>query len=373
MRVRPARTYQHPNSAIRLMADYTRVRLKRDLKACLSKWGALVDTKEVARLIRDGRLREIHGLIDWNHAKETLKAPFDRIATLYEGAADLGVQRINRAFRSKGRRPRFKKAGQVALAGSLSLGGSHGEETATGVTILEKDVGDSFNFDRFAPSTQAALRTMQDQFIVDLSDTARATIESIILQGQFAGETADQIAEDIRLTIGLTASQAKAVLNYRSMLENLDPQALTRQLSSDAADAALQSAIDSGVSLDQATIDQMVADYESNYLDYRALTIAGTESVRASNLGLMDSYQQAIDRGLMPMEAVTKTWQVAMDEKTCPTCLSIPDMNPDGVAFDEDFQSDDGPVSMPPIHPSCRCDVSYITNLDMIPDEETLQ
>jgi len=52
-------------------------------------------------------------------------------------------------------------------------------------------------------------------------------------------------------------------------------------------------------------------------------------------------------------------------------CQSVAERNPDGVGLDEDFESEDGPQDDPPIHPRCRCTVEYITNLDMLPDDET--
>ena len=68
----------------------------------------------------------------------------------------------------------------------------------------------------------------------------------------------------------MTDTQAQAVLNFRSMLESLDPEALTRQLRNQTLDQTVRDAIDSGQFMDSDTIDQMVSDYTENYLDYRA-------------------------------------------------------------------------------------------------------
>lgn len=111
-------------------------------------------------------------------------------------------------------------------------------------------------------------------------------------------------------------------------------------------------------------VDDLVDAYAENYLDYRAGTIAGTESLRASNIGLRDSYRQAADRGVFDADAVTRHWQIAQDEKVCPVCRSIVENNPDGVGLEEDFQSDDGPIDDAPVHTSCRCTVEYVTDLD---------
>jgi hypothetical protein len=238
------------------------------------------------------------------------------------------------------------------------------------VQLFEKAVTDAFTFDRFDDATQQWLREQQDELIAELEDSVRDTIEQVIASGVRDGLSAEDMAADIRDTIGLTDRQAQAVMNYRSMLEDLDPDALDRQLRAAGFDEMLQDAIDNDIPLDEAAVNTMVDAYESNYLDYRADTIAQTESVRMANAGLQDAYEQAIDRGALPAEAVRQYWQIALDEKTCPICESIPDNNPDGVAMGEDFDSDDGPQDQPPVHPSCRCSIEIVTDLDQVPDEE---
>src|SRR5258708_33060326 len=130
--------------------------------------------------------------------------------------------------------------------------------------------------------------------------------------------------------IGLTDVQAKAVATCRGMLENLDSDALERRLRNVAEDDVIAEAIDAGEDLAAAYIDQMVSDYTDNFLDYRADMIAQTEATRAANAGLQDAYQQSIDRGVFPSDAVRQYWTVALDERTCEICLSIPDMNEEG-------------------------------------------
>jgi hypothetical protein len=175
--------------------------------------------------------------------------------------------------------------------------------------------------------------------------------------------------DDIRSWIGLTDTQSAAVANYRRMLEDLDPDVLQRQLRNVLEDDQIQEAIDNEVNLEGAYVDKMVQDYADNYLDYRAEMIAQTEATRAASAGLQDAYSQAIDRGVFPSDAVTQFWKVDLDERTCPICLSVPDMNPDGVSMDETFDSIDGPQDAPPAHVNCRCEIEVVTDLDMVPDD----
>lgn len=336
-RIRPARHYQrNDDPALRLMLA-ARPKIARDLRGAMAHLPSLVDGPRMVHLIKAGRLRELHDAVDWNHYREILKATFARIADAYQEGAALGVRKINGTFAQARRRVRFRKG-----LGS-NLGGLFDK-------AVPSAAGRTYNFDMYNTDTQQALRDAQDALIQQLEQDARDTIEQAVMAGALEGLSAADIVDDIRMVIGLTDFQANAVLNYQRMLEELDPTALARQLRNTTMDQVVQDAIDSGDFLPSDTIDQMVQDYTDNYLDYRAETIAQTESVRAVNQGLHDSYSQAIDRGALPAEAVKREWQLG--DSPCPICESIPDNNPDGVGVDETFDSDDGPIDDPPVHPN---------------------
>lgn len=361
-RVRSAKQWQHPKAPIRMIAMRSKRMVRQQLREALSHLDDVFDKKLAIELIRHGQHRAVVKVIDWNHFREILKAPFDRIAEVYFAGAKLGVKKINGAFARSRRRVRFAKvANRSEAVAALFDAAPH----------LWKAVGDRFNFDRFDDKVMENLRAEQDALIREIEATARDTIEKTIMRGMNAGLTPDEVIEEVRTVIGLTDRQATAVLNYRDMIENLDRGALKRMLRDDQYDAALARSIEEGIELDAAAVSEMVDAYAENYLTYRAETIARTETTRAANSGLEDAYAQAIDRGALPEEAVRKFWQIALDEKTCAICLSIPDLNPDGVPIGEDFDSEDGPQSTPPDpHPSCRCSIDVITDLNLIPDEE---
>jgi len=398
-RIRAARHYQHPRALVRQVADAGRRATARPMRESLTHLGEMLDGKRALELVRSGRHREIaREAVDWSHFREVLKAPFEKIAQTYEAGAQVGVVKINRAFRQHGRVVRFKKheaAGggpsglnaarqsdedASALADRLVSGGpgrtDHSETDTVELADLGnlfnlcKAVGDRFNFDRFTDATQARLRSDQNRLIKDLDTQARDTIETVVLQAQQAGDSPEEIVDQIRSVIGLTANQATAVLNYRRLLQDGSSDALRRALRDPKYDDAVRAAQDAGEDLDAALIDDMVDEYASRYLSYRAATIAGTESVRAANGGLRDAYRQAVERGAIPTEAITRFWQISLEENVCPICEAIPDINPEGVGVDEPFDSDVGPVDDPPDpHPGCRCSVEYVTNLDLVPDE----
>lgn len=383
-RVRAARHYQRRDAAVRRIADAGKRQTRPSIKAALKALPGMLDVRAATAMFAHGRHREVaHNAVDWHHFKQVLRHPFERLARVYEEGAALAQRKINGAFASRGRRVRYRKVGpRASLAeDARTQGGTKGEDVqvrgtpgpTNGLTALErfgKASPNVYAFDRFDQETQRWLRYQQDELIRELEADVRDVIEMMVQRGVRMGWDAEQIAGQLREVISLTDRQAGAVLNYRSMLEGLDRDALGRQLRDVEFDAAVRSAIEEGVPLGEAEIDEMVAAYADNYLDYRADLIAETETTRMANTGLQQSYEQAIDRGVFPAEAVKQYWQIALDEHTCPICESIPDANPDGVAMGEDFDSDDGPQDVPPVHPGCRCSIEIVTDLDLVPDTQ---
>lgn len=77
---------------------------------------------------------------------------------------------------------------------------------------------------------------------------------------------------------------------------------------------------------------------------YRAVRIARTETITASNQGNLQGYKQS---GVVEK----KEWYCAIDERTCDECLAL---HQEVVGLDEDFS---GGVSAPSLHPNCRCTI----------------
>lgn len=340
-RVRPAKHYQHPRAPQRLLADQAIPGIARAFKPALKVGSRLFDRTEASRLIAAGRWREVAGLVNWSHAEHAMVRPLAMVADVYDAGGRLGARKLNGSFARAGRKVRVRK-----------------------------DAADRFNFDLFNPQTSARIRQMQDELISSLGDDARNVIQQTVLAGLRAGRSPDQIAGDIKAVIGLTNSQAQAVMRFRGELEQMDNGALDRALMSSADKSVFQDALDNGQQLSQATIDQLTSNYADAYLSYRATTIATSEATNAMSLGLVDSYQQAVDSGVMPSEAVSKHWQIALDEKTCDHCLSVVDQNPDGVGLDEQFDTDEGPVDAPGLHPNCRCSLEMVTDLSLLPEDD---
>ena len=335
-RVRAARHYQRRDSQVRLLAVHAMPGLARDFRGALGHLGNLVPTERALGFARAGDWAALKAHISWGHYREILKAPFSRIGKLRQAGGELGAKKINGSFAQANRRVRFGKISEDSV---LSWEGipSHGD-----VAPLEKAIGDRFNFDTFDAKTLARLRREQDRLITSMETSARDSIDAIISSAAITGLGPEEIVSDIRELIGLNDRQALAVLNYQNNL------------------------YDQGY--DQSDIERLVGGYTDRSLDYRAEMIARTESSRAVNSGLQDSYRQAIERGALPSEAIRQFW--ILGDNPCPICESIPDNNPDGIEIGDTFDSDAGPVESPPLHPNCFCEIEVITDLDKVPDSE---
>lgn len=340
-RVTPRASFQPRNDMARGIADAHAKKIVRSLKNAMKHLRSLVPVKTVAHAIRLGSMNGVISSIGFDHYKEVLKEPMQLVGDAYEAAGRHGAGILTSRLRRGGKALRYRP--------------------------VRKDTPPSigYAFDRFDENTQARLLELLDSMISDLSSSAIETVNSLVISGLRAGDSADEIAASIRDTISLTADQAEAVSSYRRALEDLDSNALGRALRDSSYDSLVESAIDSGEFLSDKIISDAVDAYMENYLDYRAATIARTESIRAANAGLRDSYQQASERGVIPEDAVRRMWLLDLDEVTCPVCIDVADQTPDGVGLNEDF-----PLGDPPLHPNCRCTIQYETNLDKVPDEE---
>lgn len=363
MRIRPARHYQSPRDPVRVAADVAAPAIGRALERAIKAAQTGFDAAKAEHLIRNGRLGEVVGIIAWNHQNEAMKRPLGMLGDLWLVCAEIGERKINGAFTSRRRRVRYVKA-----PGLVERADQPRRYAASGTAeMILKDQADLFNFDRFDPATQRKIRAYQDLFIRDLSDGARGSVERAILDGLRKGLPPEAIVTRIKRAIGLTVQQAAAVERFRDQLIAGDAAALGRTLVSPGDARRIRNALDGGVPLPLDVIDRMVDRYEFRYRDYRALTIARTETTNAAAMGLQDSYEQAVERGAMPREAVRQMWRLALDERTCEHCISVVDLNPDGVPLGEPFDSDEGPVTAPGLHPNCRCSLEMVVDLSMVP------
>lgn len=267
-------------------------------------------------------------------------------------------------------------------------GGVYASGAATAAAI--RLTGAAFAFDQLNPRLITWLQTYNLGLIRQISDSTKEAVRSVLVGGMTEGKNPKDVARQIKGIVGLTERQAKAVMNYRKELETfhlkrtagsfglgrkvnsvngtqvtiLDEDGLNsdgvnaRRLRDFRYDGQLSRAVETGKPLSPEQIDKMVAAYQRKYLAYRARTIARTEALRTTNMGVQDSWRQAIEDQVVQESLVRRQWVVAKDERLCEWCSPIPNMNPKrGVKLDQPFATPKGPVTLPPVHPNCRCTV----------------
>lgn len=231
---------------------------------------------------------------------------------------------------------------------------------------IRKDTQIEFRFDRVAPTTLQAAADFAAQWVREITEETRALINQTIQQKLSEGAAVPDTAAAVKEGIGLTAAQAGAVANYRRMLEERNPGALNRDLRDRRFDASLQQHLAGLKPLSEEQIARQVGAYHERYLRHRAKTIARFESLFASNSGALAGIRHAAAAGRLPA-TVRKVWLVARDERLCPRCRSIPEIQPDGVGLDDVFEwrvsgrrkDRSGTIDVAPLHPLCRCTVTY--------------
>jgi hypothetical protein len=198
--------------------------------------------------------------------------------------------------------------------------------------------GLDLRFDLTNPRATEFARTRSSQLVTNITNDVREVIRGIIGDGFAEGRTTRQMAKEIRRVVGLTPRYATAVTNLRDRLE--------------------------AKGLDADTIDAKAEKYSAKLLRLRAQTIARTETIRASNAGQRELWRQAasgeggssgFDEPLINGITARQIWIVTADDRLCPICEAIPDMNSDGVPLGGMFETPDGPVDAPPAHVACRC------------------
>lgn len=225
----------------------------------------------------------------------------------------------------------FIAAGRAAPTQTLAMVPPPRRISALSPAIRQKPLSGAMHM-KFDISNPNAIRFIQNYdfgLIREVSEETRGAIRTVVLDAFQNGGHPFEQAKTIRNMIGLTQRQAQAVLNYRD------------GLLAEGADAD--------------RVAPMVTRYRNKLLNNRAINIARTETIRASNAGQDMAWQQAADKGLLDRPAVRLGWLVTPDDRLCPLCEAVPLLNPNGIPLGGMFQTPVGPVPYGPLHPQCRC------------------
>lgn len=190
------------------------------------------------------------------------------------------------------------------------------------------------SFDLQNPYTLNFVQSESAMLVSGVTERAREQIRQAIERGFVEGIPVRTTAQSIKATLGLDDRLALAVQNQ---MEQMSAQGASDDVIANAA-----------------------AKYADRLLDYRATVIARTETMTASNRGILDSWRQAHTEGLLA-DGMQKQWiHGAGSERTCEACDELGDSDPVGMF--ETFHSDvlDDDFEAPPAHAQCRCTVGLV-------------
>lgn len=177
------------------------------------------------------------------------------------------------------------------------------------------------------------------ELVTAITNESRLAVQQIITRAFTDGIAPRQAARLIRDVVGLTEPQSIAVLNLRTRILDSPGRRVF------AGKVPIRVPRD-GMSRD--VLSNVVTKYAERLRNQRALTIAQTETMRASNEGQRQMWNQAVENGRLKPN-VKRVWIVTPDDKLCPICAPLEGQL---AGLHETFS---GGFMTPPAHPRCRC------------------
>lgn len=175
--------------------------------------------------------------------------------------------------------------------------------------------------------------------VSEVLDETRKAIRKVIVAGFQNGIAPRELSRILVSVVSLTEVQANAVVNLHQTILT-SPGRLVR-----AGKVRVRVPVEG---MDDARLDKVLHAYADRLSRQRAIAIARTETIAASNKGQELLWQQAQEKGLLPA-VLRHAWIAAPSERTCPICLA---MDGETVVVGEMFS---GGVTLPPAHVMCRC------------------
>lgn len=230
-----------------------------------------------------------------------------------------------------------------------------------GADVLSNVTGATVRFNARDPRVVQFAERQAGVLVRQIDDAALQVVRFATAIGADVGLTTAQQAHIIRQAVGLRPDHVKPVMNFTDELMNakLGGKFADRAIASvdarrlDAATKAkLKKAIREGITDEQ--IAEGVEKYTESLVNYRAKSIARTETLRASHHGQQESWKQAQEEGHLP-ETARRIVLVTPDDRL--EHWMVPGMNEGGRGMDEPFEAPEGTFMNPPFRTHCRCGV----------------
>lgn len=216
-------------------------------------------------------------------------------------------------------------AGDVAgaTAGLEAAAAKFADEVNRTVTIAGDDMANFIgrelevvvSYDQVNQRAVNALQENRFRLIREITQSQRDAFREVLVEGTRRGLNPRQQARALRDSLGLTARQTQAVMNFRRLLEEGDSAALSRKLRDRRFDRTVERAISGEITLTETQIDRMVERYRERWIKFRSETIAQTEALAAVHEGNEQMLNQAFEQGLLSPEDIERKWVTAEDAR----------------------------------------------------------
>lgn len=210
-------------------------------------------------------------------------------------------------------------------------------------------------FDRISEEAVAWAEEHAAELVTSVTAETRDGLRQAVSRAFRDGIAPREAAKIIKQLVGLRPDQVDSVLNVRQRL--LD--AMARAERTGKTINVKIPGQPRGINVPKGGLppDRMSAlldRYAKRKLRERALLIARTETIAASNAGQQLQWAQAVTDGLLRGNEKQR-WVVAFDERLCPICRQLHGQEvPLGQPF---ISSTLGKITAPPAHPNCRCSI----------------
>lgn len=204
-------------------------------------------------------------------------------------------------------------------------------------------------FDQTNPEALRWARTRAARLVTEIDASTRAAIRRIIAMAFKEGIPPREAAQMIRPLVGHTERDVEAL-----------SAAWERLMKADGGDLVKvgQRSYRVPSRWSKTWVKRVYDKYADKLIANRALLIARTETIAASNEGQRQLWTQAQAEGLIAQTA-KRVWITTFDDRECPTCAGM-----DGQTrlIDEPFDAGpNGEVMSPPAHPACRCSMGIVS------------
>lgn len=240
--------------------------------------------------------------------------------------------------------------------------------TATGAGMRTSDgAAIRFSFDGYNKRAAEFMQRNRLAMVKDVVKTSLEAISAALQAGIIENKTPIQAARQIRDMIGLDGRRARALLNFRAMLERGEFGVAAARDVGGNAERTLRAASGGRVNLTQDRIESLVSNYRDRLLRSRAGTIASTETFKVMNQASREAFDQLAEQRGLSRASLRRFWVSTSDSHTRPDHVDLPLINAEGVGMDEPFNLPDGGTIMFPHDPdappeqtiNCRCTVVY--------------